>query len=146
MRVSTQTPYTENNTHNTSEPPKVTLICDIERNELDYLVIEYHNYSTTTTYVRDLFATTCDYGADVSIGSAFLSRSAIIPTTFPGEEHAVHASRVHTMADRHTSADHQAHTRASCRSGSRMAYLRADPNRWSTLQQVACVDGSSMVW
>lgn len=51
MRVSThtQTPYTENNTHNTSEPPKVTLICDIERNELDYLVIEYHNYSTTTT-------------------------------------------------------------------------------------------------
>ena len=66
-----------------------------------------------------------DYGADVSISSAFLSRSAIIPTTFPGEEHAVHASRVHTMADRHTSADHQAHTRQAVVQGA----------EWPTFEQ-----------
>lgn len=53
MRVSAQTPLRKTTQHVRSS--KVTLICDIEHNELDYLFIEYHN-STTTTYY-DLFTT-----------------------------------------------------------------------------------------
>ena len=55
MRVSTQTP-TENNTTTRQIFESHTHICDIEHNELDYLFIEYHN-STTTTTLYDLFTT-----------------------------------------------------------------------------------------